>query len=209
MKFFNHDLNFNFDFNFRNLERKQITLIVSIIVSIIILITIISIFAINSHKKTLSFGEDLGENRLFTGKNDSVKVTVSKDYKLKQYNTYLDYLLELRNDNNLSIFVKKLDNSLIGNKTLANLIRGDRTTYIKEFNSVTNLSEITDFTVNNNSASTYNFQYVDTKQNQTYYLQVVFLQIDNNIYVFDFDFPIESSDYNNLVNDFLNNFNKV
>ena len=209
MKFFNHDLNFNFDFNFRNLERKQIILIVSIIISIIILITVICIFAINSHKKALSFGKDLGENRLFTGKNDSVTVTVSKDYKLKQYNTYLDYLLELRNDNNLSIFVKKIDNSLIGNKTLANLIRGDRTTYIKEFNSVTNLSEIIDFTVNNNSASTYNFQYVDTKQNQTYYLQVVFLQIDNNIYVFDFDFPIESSDYNNLVNDFLNNFNKV
>lgn len=205
MKFFNYDL----DFNFRNLEQKQKTLIVGIIVSIIILITLISIFAINSHKKALSFGKDLGENRLFTGKNDSVKVTVSKEYKLKQYNTYLDYLLELRNDNNLSIFVKKLDNSLIGNKTLANLIRGDRTTYIKEFNSVTNLSEITDFNVNNNSASTYNFQYVDTNQNQTYSLQVVFLQIDNNIYVFDFDFPTENSNYSNLVNDFLNNFNNV
>ena len=179
------------------------------VIFIIILITIISIFAVNSHKKALSFGENLGENRLFTGKNDSVKVTVSKEYKLKQYNTYLDYLLELRNDNNLSIFVKKLDNSLIGNKTLANLIRGDRTTYIKEFNSVTNLSEITDFNVNNNSASTYNFQYVDTNQNQTYSLQVVFLQIDNNIYVFDFDFPTENSNYSNLVNDFLNNFNKV
>ena len=37
MKFFNHDL----DFNFRNLEQKQIILIVGIIVSIIILITLI------------------------------------------------------------------------------------------------------------------------------------------------------------------------
>ena len=108
MKFFNHDL----DFNFRNLERKQIILIVSIIVAIIILITVVCIFAINSHKKALSFGKNLGENKLFTGKNDSVKVTISKNYKLKQYNTYLDYLLELRNDNNLNIFVKKLDNSL-------------------------------------------------------------------------------------------------
>ena len=205
MKFFNYDL----DFNFRNLERKQIILIFSIIVAIIILITVVCIFAINSHKKALSFGKNLGENKLFTGKNDSVKVTISKNYKLKQYNTYLDYLLELRNDNNLNIFVKKLDNSLIENKTLANLIRGDRTTYIKEFNSVTNLSEITDFNINNNSAATYNFQYTDINQNQIYYLQVVFLQIDNNIYVFDFDFPIENPDYNNLVNDFLNNFQKI
>ena len=36
-----------------------------------------------------------------------------------------------------------------------------------------------------------------------------YTQIDNNIYVFDFDFPVENPDYNNLVNDFLNNFQKI
>lgn len=181
---------------------------VLIVLASIILIFLIIVFwffsqKINSEKQVL--GENLGNNRKFTSTSNEAEVIVSKEYELKQYNTYTNYLFELRNEKNLNIFVSKLD--LVSDRSLQNLIQADRTTYIKEFSSISNLSDIKEISINNNLANTYSFHYLDKNQNTAFYLQVVFMQINSNIYVFDFDFPLNDlSLYGNFITDFLNNF---
>lgn len=189
------------------INKKKILICISLILSIILIIAI-SLIIRHSIIRQKQYGEIVGENRIFKDTSNTIQIEVSKNYELKQYTSYSDYLLELRNDNNLNVFVKKLNYDL--NESLQNLIRADRTTYIKEFSSISNLSDIKDFEINNHSAATYSFHYLDQNQNIAYYLQVVFMQIENNIYVFDFDFPLtDLSTYNGFITDILNNFSEI
>lgn len=194
----------NYLIKYPKLNIKRV-LIVLLPIILIFLIIAFWFFPQKIHDEKQVLGENLGNDRKFTSASNEAEVTVSKEYELKQYNTYANYLFELRNEKNLNVFVSKLD--LVSDRSLQNLIQADRTTYIKEFSSISNLSDIKEISINNNLAKTYSFHYLDKNQNTAFYLQVVFMQINSNIYVFDFDFPLNDlSLYGNFITDILNNF---
>jgi hypothetical protein len=188
-----------------NLNKKKVAIAIASIVIFLLLIIIIVVNCVNHKDKETNLGEEIGDNRIFYDENRIVSVETSKDYELKQYYTYTNYLLELRNSNDLNIFVSKIDND--NGKSLEALARADKTTYIKEFKSISNLADIKTLTINENEAATYSFHYLDSNQNKAFYLQVVFMNINNNIYVFDFDFPLDDLTlYSNFITNFLSAF---
>jgi hypothetical protein len=187
-----------------NLNKKKLAIVIAGIVFFLLLIIIIIVNSINHKSVEASLGEEIGDNRVFYDENRSISVETSKDYELKQYFTYTNYLLELRSSNDLNIFVSKIDDN---GKTLETLARADRTTYIKEFKSISNLADLKTLTINENEAATYSFHYLDSNQNKAFYLQVVFMKVNDNIYIFDFDFPLDDLTlYSNFITNFLASF---
>ena len=194
----------NYLIKYSKLNIKKV-LIVSISIILILLIIVFFVLSQRSKLEQKNYGEKLGNNKVFYILSKEVQVIIPKSYELKQFNTYTNYLLELRNEKSLNVFVSKL--TVESDRTIKNIIQADRETYIKEFNSISNLSDIKELSINNNPTYTYSFHYLDKNQNKAFYLQIVFMQMNNNLYVFDFDFPLEDlSMYSNFITDFLNNF---
>lgn len=194
----------NYLIKYSKLNIKKV-LIVSISIILILLIIVFFVLSQRSKVEQKNYGETLGNNKVFYSLSKEVQVIIPKSYELKQFNTYTNYLLELRNEKSLNVFVSKL--TVESDRTIKNIIQADRETYIKEFNSISNLSDIKELSINNNPTYTYSFHYLDKNQNKAFYLQIVFMQMNNNLYVFDFDFPLEDlSMYSNFITDFLNNF---
>ena len=183
-------------------NKKKIIIISSIIITVILLIIGIKIFT-NSKKPTT--GKNEGNFKIFYSSDNTAKVSIPKNYNLRQYSTYTNYILELRNEDGLNVFVSKLDN--IENNSLEKIAKSDKNTYIKEFSAISNLSDLKEISINGNTAETYSFHYLDSNQRIAFYLQIVFMQIENDIYVFDFDFPLDNlNSYSNFITEFLSNF---
>ena len=71
------------------------------------------------------------------------------------------------------------------------------------------MSDIKELNVNGNLAYTYSFHYLDENLNKAFCIQVVLLELDDGIYVFDIDYPLDDlSLYKNLVTEVLEKFIK-
>ena len=182
--------------------KKIIIATIFIIILLIILTT--TIFKHKKIQKEIKI-EEQNPNTSFYDKEKNISIELSKGYGLSQYESKQNYLIELRSKDNLDIFVSKGNN--IDGKSLNTIVTADRLAYTQKFSSFSNLSDIKELTVNNNLAYTYSFHYLDSNLNQAYYIQIVWLQIDNNYYIFDIEFPLDDlALYTNVITDTLANF---
>lgn len=144
-----------------------------------------------------------GPNSIFYGNNKSISLELSKDYGFKQYKPSNNYLLELRNENNLNIFIT--EENFIENKTLFEVVSADIKAYIENFNQYSNLSNLTEFDRGGKPAYTYSFHYLDKNTNVAYYLQSMWIEYNNKYYIIDIEFPLDSlSENSKIINDILN-----
>ena len=147
--------------------------------------------------------EEQNPNSTFYDNNNTISITLPKTYKLQQYSPKNNYLVELRSENNLNIFISK--ENLIKDKSLLEIASADIKAYIENFNTYSNLSEIKGFEVGSQQAYTYSFHYLDSKTKTTYYLQVIWLQTDTGYFLFDIEFPLNDlNNYTSLINTVLN-----
>ena len=101
--------------------------------------------------------------------------------------------------------ISKLDG--LEGRDLHSIARADRLAYLESYNTFSNSSELRELDVNGNQAFTYSFHYLDENLGKAFYIQVVIMKVENNIYVFDMDFPLEEINfYTNLLPDTLANF---
>lgn len=182
--------------------KKIIIATIFIIILLIILTTVIS-----KHKNVqeeLKI-EEQNPNTVFYDKDKNISIELSKGYGLSQYESEQSYLIELRSKDNLDIFVSTENN--IDNKSLDTIVKADRLAYTQKFSSFSNLSDIKELSVNNNLAYTYSFHYLDSNLNQAYYIQIVWLQVNDIYYIFDIEFPLDDlAIYTNIITDTLANF---
>ena len=83
----------------------------------------------------------------------------------------------------------------------------DSNSYIENFKTYSNLSSLSEFDFNNNTAYTYSFHYLDSSNKTPFYLQIVWLQTENCYYIFDVEFPVENMEnYTKIVNEILTSF---
>ena len=182
--------------------KKIIIATIFIIILLIILTT--TIFKHKKIQKEIKI-EEQNPNTSFYDKEKNISIELSKGYGLSQYESKQNYLIELRSKDNLDIFFFFFNN--IDGKSLNTIVTADRLAYTQKFSSFSNLSDIKELTVNNNLAYTYSFHYLDSNLNQAYYIQIVWLQIDNNYYIFDIEFPLDDlALYTNVITDTLANF---
>lgn len=178
------------------------------IILLVVLISIILGFCLTLYfhktRKTEEIKlEEQNPNSTFYDNNNTISITLPKTYKLQQYSPKNNYLVELRSENNLNIFISK--ENLIKDKSLLEIASADIKAYIENFNTYSNLSEIKGFEVGSQQAYTYSFHYLDSKTKTTYYLQVIWLQTDTGYFLFDIEFPLNDlNNYTSLIDTVLN-----
>lgn len=190
----------------RKLNIKKV-IFVSIISLIIITLLILGI-AKKISTAELPKNEEIKEtSTIFYSNDHSISVELSNTFGLKPYNTNLGYLLELRSPNNLNIFISQ--ENILQNKNLSEVVEADKRAFLGKFEAHSNLSETKELSVNNNLGYTYSFHYLDKNLNKAFYLQVTWLQIENNYYVFDIEFPLDDLSFNtNISANVLSSFNQ-
>lgn len=196
---------YDFYRDYRRLNIKKVVIISAIFIVIIIGLIIFIAKKISTPQNNLSTNEVTETSTVFYSYDNSISIELSNNLNLKNYNSNLGYILELRSDDNLDIFVAKKD--IIQNKTLAEVVNADKSAFIGNFKTQSNLSDVKELSINDNLAYTYSFHYLDETLNTAFYLQVIWLQINNNYYIFDIEFPLEDlSFYTNISTSILSSF---
>lgn len=184
----------------RELNIKKVLIIVAFILILIFLIFFAPKISKKVEEKRIENSEP---NKIFSSSDNRISLVLPKEYGFSEYNPRQDYILELRAENNIDIFVSHKE--LIENRNFNNIVYADRDSYIKTFNTYSNLSKIADLTVNGNQAYSYSLHYLDN--NVSYFLQIIWIQTDNGYYIIDIEFPLDTLDFNHkLINDVITNF---
>lgn len=186
---------------------KPTTIIIIIIISlffIIVISEIISNILNNIENKKI---ENTNPNTVFYSIDKSIFLDIAKKYELKQYNPTNNYLLELRSNINLDIFISKKE--LILNKSFAEIVSADKLAYLEEFEATTNISNLNEITIQSNDpAYTYSFQYLEPTVKKAYYLQVIWIEVEDGYYIIDIELPVEYLNYHsNIITDIISGFN--
>lgn len=199
-------------FNWRkSLNLKKVFLAILLIVTFILLI-VFWIF----HKKGDTILEtnptppssisNPGKNTTtFFNYNQSASIELSNNYNLTQYTPSNNHIIELRTDNNLNIFISEKD--LITGRSLNDVTLADRLAYTESFENISNLSEVKELIINNIPAYTYSFHYLDTNLNETFYIQITWLEMSEKYFIFDIEFPLKDLEsHTNIITDTLSSF---
>ncbi len=193
---------------------KRLNIKKVVITILIVLITILLVFFLTETKSEESKKENSVQSpiynptlntTIFFDKNNTISLELSNDYLLKQYTPNNSYLLELRSEKNLNIFISQKE--LFTEKKLEDVVSADKLAFMSSFSTISNTSELKQVTINDRIAYTYSFHYLDENLNTTFYLQVAWLEIDDNYYIFDIEFPLNDlNQYTNIITDVLSNF---
>lgn len=193
--------------------RKELN-IKKIIIAILIFIVVVVIFTVlylklssnnsaNSNNLQNPIINSENPNSIFYSSNKVLSLELSKDYGFKQYKPSGNYLLELRNEKNLNIFIS--EEKVIENTTLFDVVSADIKAYIEGFNQYSNLSNITEFDRGGKPSYTYSFHYLDNNTKTAFYFQSMWIEYNNKYYIIDIEFPLNTLNENSkIINDILN-----
>lgn len=166
----------------KTINKKKIILIISIIA---ILLGISMFAAFYANKTPIKTSETYLIDNNF-------KITINNNLNLNTNKFSDKHIFELHSNNNFNLYIDKIEN--LDNYSLLLIAKGDKNYFPETFNSFSNISDISETTINNFPISYYNFEYLDTNTNQNYYIQINFIKINNNIYTIDVEFPISEKE---------------
>lgn len=205
---------FYIDMGPKRLNKKKIIIVSAIIVAILLIILTIIIKKPKKDSTQAQKTNTAPENTtviqdtsvVYYSNDKSISVKLPSNLNLEKANTEgLNYLLELRSDENLDIFISKKD--IFSDKNFSTIVSLDQKSYLETFSNTSNLSELKELNVNGYQSYTYSFHYLDTSLSQAFYLQVIWIQVDNAYYIFDIEFPLdELSFYTNISTKVLSSF---
>lgn len=198
--------------DYRKLNIKKVIITVLIVVLLIVSITVF-VISRKMEKKPAEIENNVvieddveTKTQIFKDVDGRVSIELPKKYKLTQsYNS--EYLIKVSSEENMTIYISEMEK--MEGRPLSSIARADRLAYIESYNANSNVSDIRELNVNGNLAYTYSFHYLDENLNKAFCLQVVLLELDDGIYIFDIDYPLDDlSLYKNLVTEVLENFIK-
>ncbi len=199
--------------DFSNYKKLNIKKVIMVVLIALLLIVSITVFCISRKMEKNDTNEDsvVPENvdsktEVFYDINNTVSIEIPKKYELKQTHNS-EYLIKLSSDNNMDIYLSKIDK--IENRPLSSIARADKISYLEDYNAYSNLSDLKELNVNGNLAYTYSFHYLDENLRKAFYIQVVLLELEDGIYIFDIDFPLDDlTTYTNVTTKVLEKFVK-
>lgn len=199
--------------DFSNYKKLNIKKVIMVVLIALLLIVSITVFCISRKMEKNDTNEDnvVPENvdsktEVFYDINNTVSIEIPKKYELKQTHNS-EYLIKLSSDNNMDIYLSKIDK--IENRPLSSIARADKISYLEDYNAYSNLSDLKELNINGNLAYTYSFHYLDENLRRAFYIQVVLLELEDGIYIFDIDFPLDDlTTYTNVTTEVLEKFVK-
>ncbi len=198
--------------DYRKLNIKKVIIVVAIAVLLVVSVTVFVISrkmekAENTEKNLPQKTQvEEAKTQVFYDIDHKVSVELPTKYKLNQaYNS--EYLIKLSSDENMDVYISKIDK--MENRPLSSVARADKLAYLESYNAYSNLSDLKEISVNGNLAYTYSFHYLDENLRKAFLIQVVLLELDDGIYIFDIDFPLDDlTIYTNLTTEVLEKFVK-
>lgn len=189
------------------LNVKKVIIAILIILLLIISITVFIISKITVNDPTIEKDNFEEKIKSFTDIDNTISIEISKKYNLVQkYNS--EYLIKLSSEENADIYISKIEK--IEGRDLSTIARADKLAYLESYNSCSNVSELKELDVNGNKAYTYSFHYLDENLQKAFYIQIVLLEIEEEIYIFDIDFPLDDLVlYTNMMTETLSTFKKL
>ena len=186
--------------------RKELNIKKIIIMALLVLIIVVAILWIVFSHSEKTPNNEIKDNILiskFYSENQNICLKLSNSYNFTQYQPSLDYILELKNNNNLNIFIA--EHSSFPNLTLSNIVSADLKTYISQFKNCSNISNVSEFNMGGKPAYTYSLHYLDNKIKTAFYLQTIWIEHGDKYYIIDIEFPLDSLNKNSkIINEVLN-----
>lgn len=189
-------------FEFRKELNIKKILIVLLIIFIIAGLILWKVFSPSEESLSVKTKNEVTESKFYS-KNKNFSLTLSNSYNFIQFDPVQNHILELRNENNLNIFVA--EENLIHNLTLSELAEADLKSYVAQFENSSNISNVSEFDRGGKPAYTYSLHYLDSNTKTAYYLQTIWIEYNDKYYIIDIEFPLSSLNENSkIVNDVLN-----
>lgn len=189
-------------FEFRKELNIKKILIVLLIFFIIAGLILWKVFSPSEESLSVKTKNEVTESKFYS-KNKNFSLTLSNSYNFIQFDPVQNHILELRNENNLNIFVA--EENLIHNLTLSELAEADLKSYVAQFENSSNISNVSEFDRGGKPAYTYSLHYLDSNTKTAYYLQTIWIEYNDKYYIIDIEFPLSSLNENSkIVNDVLN-----
>lgn len=189
-------------FEFRKELNIKKILIVVLIICIITGIILYKVFSPSEKSPSVKTKAEVTESKFYSS-NKNFSLTLSSSYNFIQFDPTQNYILELRNENNLNIFVS--EENTLQNLTLAELADADLKSYVAQFENSSNISNVSEFDRGGKPAYTYSLHYLDTNTQTAYYLQTIWIEYNDKYYIIDIEFPLNSLNENSkIINDVLN-----
>ncbi len=186
---------------------------------IVIIAIIIIIFTVHSFLQVVNMSQTgkTTPSKIYYDKDKSVSIILDKElnkkYKFKQYNSINDYLIELRSENNIDVFISRKEK--LEDRDFAQVVQADCQEYVSQFSNYTNASLPQEFQTNiSPSAYTYSLQYLEKQSKTPYYLQVTWIEMDDYYYIIDTEMPYSileetPEEATNILTDILSNINII
>lgn len=195
---------------YRKLNIKKVAIVVAILLLFIVSITVFVISRKMEKNEvpnnSVSVQNTESKTDIFYDVENTISVEVPKKYELKQSHNS-EYLIKLSSDYNMDVYISKIEK--LEGRPLSSVARADKLAYLESYNTYSNLSDLKELNVNGNLAYTYSFHYLDENLRKAFLIQVVLLELEDAIYIFDIDFPLDDlTIYTNLTTEVLENFIK-
>ena len=189
-------------FEFRKELNIKKILIVLLIIFIITGIILWKVFSPSEESSSVKIKDEVTESKFYS-KNKNFSLTLSSSYNFVQFDPAESHILELRNENNLNIFVA--EENLLQNLTLAELVEADLKSFVAQFEKSSDISNVTEFDRGGKPAYTYSLHYLDTNTKTAFYIQTIWIEHNNKYYIIDIEFPLNSLNENSkIINEVLN-----
>ena len=189
-------------FEFRKELNIKKILIALLIVFIIAGLILWKVFSPNEESSSITIKDEVTESKFYS-KNKNFSLTLSSSYNFTQHESTTNYILELRNENNLNIFVA--EENLLQNISFSKLVEADLKSYVSQFENSSNISNVSEFDRGGKPAYTYSLHYLDTNTKTAFYIQTIWIEHNNKYYIIDIEFPLNSLNENSkIINEVLN-----
>ena len=189
-------------FEFRKELNIKKILIALLIIFIIAGLILWKVFSPSEKSSSITIKDEVTESKFYS-KNKNFSLTLSSSYNFTQHESTTNYILELRNENNLNIFVA--EENLLQNISFSELVEADLKSYVSQFENSSNISNVSEFDRGGKPAYTYSLHYLDTNTKTAFYIQTIWIEHNNKYYIIDIEFPLNSLNENSkIINEVLN-----
>lgn len=180
-----------------NIHKIIFIVIISLFILVVLIEIISNLLDKNNTNKTIVTTET------FYDEKKSLSIALPSTYNLEK-NTSDNYLIELKSPQALKILISKKD--IITGRKLSDIVFADRNSYTKNFQKISNVSEISSISVNKDLESyIYSFDHLENEQK--FNLKIIWIETENGYYVIDINFPSNLSDnFSNLIKEITSSF---
>ena len=171
------------------LTKKNIILLAIVIVLIIIAITLFVILQ-NTKKEKLKLIS-------FSSKDSSISISVPNEYNFSEVDVD-SYVLSLKSSSTGSgIYISEVSANNI--KDFTKFVESDKNDYISKFPNISQVSDVSESTINGLRTFNYNFCYKDNM-----YVDVYWILKDSNFITVDFNVNKDNLDMTQYISEILN-----